>query len=575
MTVMDEGLLEWLPEADDERGIRFLQAAGEWDFWSYRQVAERVREVGGGLREFGLRPGDVVTLIHQSGPDFVASFFGALLAGAVPSPLAPPMAFEDTAAYDHRILTLVLAAKARLVLCDGEFVERLEGLLTSPDADAGGGAGVEIRDAQGLSTRTPLGWGDWPAFATGQDPHTPALVQFTSGSSERPHAVRVSHGALSANIAAIRDWLELTPQDATASWLPLHHDMGLIGCLLTPVVNRSDLWLLRPGEFVRRPLRYLECFGQHGARLTAMPPFGLDYLTRRVPPEATTGLDLSEWRAVIVGAERIDPRVLTAFADQLEPRGFRRNALLPAYGLAEATLAVTGVRPTEEWTCLRPVPATLTPGRIVQRADDGLPMVGCGRPLRGVEVWIADESGLPVDSGTVGEIMVRGTGLADGYVMRVSSPSSFELDCLRTGDAGFLWDGELYVLGRLGDAMKIRGRTVFAEDLEAVVAAAGIPNQQIAVLLGERQGRPTALVLLEDARPGWAQVANGVMTVRAEGADVTALEVPCGTIQRTTSGKPRRRQLWQELVVGDSAHYRADTPIHAAVAAGQLDSNNE
>ena len=575
MTATETGLLEWLPEADDERGIRFSQPTGEWDFWSYRQLAERVREVAAGLRELGLRPGDVVTLIHRSGPDFVASFFGALLAAAVPSPLAPPMIFGDAAAYDDRISTLVPAAKARLVLCDGEFVERLQPLLRRPDAGADGGAGVEVRDARTLTTGTPPAWGDWPAFATAQDPGTPALVQFTSGSSGCSHGIRVSHCALSANIAAIRDWLGMTPADATASWLPFHHDMGLIGCLLTPTVNRSDLWLLTPEEFIHRPLRYLECFGQHGARLTAMPTFGLGYVTRRVPPEATTGWDLSEWRAVIVGAERIDPRVLTAFAAQLAPTGFRRSALLPAYGLAEATLAVTGVRPTEEWTCLRPVPATLTPGRIVERADDGLPMVGCGRPLRGVEIWIVDESGLPVDSGVVGEIVVRGTSLADGYLAGVSSQSSFKPDGLRTGDAGFLWDGELYVLGRLGDAMKIRGRTVFAEDLEAALAAEGIPSQRIAVLLGERRGRPTAVVLLEDARPGWTQVANGVMTVRAEGADVTALEIPRGAIQRTTSGKPRRRPLWQELVVGDSAHDLADTPIHAAIAAGQQDSSDE
>src|SRR5205823_6322952 len=197
-----------------------------------------------------------------------------------------------------------------------------------------------------------------------------------------------------------RSWLRMGPDDTTVSWLPVHHDMGLIGCLLTPLVNGTDLWLLRPEQFVRDPMRFLRCLARAGDALSAMPAFGLRYIARRVTPAEVAGLDLSRWRGCIVAAEPVHSEDLDAFARLLAPAGLRREALLPAYGLAEATLAVTGVAPDVGWT---------------STGVEGRRAVGCGPPLPGVGVEILDEHGARVPDGCRGEVAVRGPAVCRPY----------------------------------------------------------------------------------------------------------------------------------------------------------------
>src|SRR5205807_3940462 len=267
-----------------------------------------------------------VAVVLPTGPEFVATFLGALLAGAAPVPIAPSAAFADPAAYrDHVAGSLRAAAPAVLV--------------TAPE---------QLPSLRGTGCRTAtfdalLRSGEAPARGPARRPGALGLLQFTSGSSGRPRGVRVPLAALEHNVRAIRDWLGMTAGDAAASWLPVHHDLGLVGCLLTPIASGGDLWLMRPADFVRSPRRYLRCFGSPGARLTAMPSFGLEHVARRIRPEDLAGLDLGEWRALIVGAERLQADVFERFCRVLAPAGFRPAALLPAYGLAEATLAVTGL----------------------------------------------------------------------------------------------------------------------------------------------------------------------------------------------------------------------------------------
>lgn len=275
-------------------------------------------------------------------------------------------------------------------------------------------------------------------------------------------------------------------------------------------------------------------------------------------PEALAGLDLSDWRAVIVGAERVDAAVLDRFATLLEPCGFDRRALLPAYGIAEATLAVTGLALDVEFTTAAVDARTLAVGSSVAASPDDSgdslqPVVGCGRPLTGVEVEVVDDEGIPVPDDHLGEIVVRGASLAAGYVAaaETGSPTRFEDAALYTGDAGFLHDGQLFVIGRLGDSVKVRGRTVFAEDVEAALVAAGIPRTRLAVLLGASARGATAVVVIEQGEPEWLAEARSVVRRTAEGAAWVVLDVPRRTIQRTTSGKPRRRVMWRAYVDGE------------------------
>ncbi len=531
----DRPLLGWLADPPADRGIRFAAAGESWDFWPYPRLARLVRQVAAGLAEHGVDRGDVVSVVQRSGPGFVGSLFGAMLAGAAPSPVAPPLMFQDRAAYRSHLTGLLAAARPALVVADAELVAEISALAP--------GVRVLPSDAVlGDPDRAPAG-----GARTGL-----ALLQFTSGSSGRARGVQVPYAALEANVAAIRRWLGMDGHRATASWLPLHHDMGLIGCLVTPVVDGSDVWLLAPEEFVQRPLRYLRCFAAPpagpGAALTAMPAFGLRYVARRVRPDALAGLDLSGWLAVIVGAERVPADALDRFHTLLGPFGLSRRSLLPAYGLAEATLAVTGLAIEEEWSAVRVAPASLTLGGSVSMAADAPPLVGCGRPLAGVAVRIVDPAGGCLADGQVGEIEVRSPALMAGYRGAAESLTTLVGDSLRTGDAGFLLDGQLHVLGRLGDSMKVRARAVFAEDLEAALTGLGL--DRLAVALGVRAGAPTAVAVLERPSPCWPAQARELLQRSAEGAEVVVVTARPGTIPRTSSGKPRRRELWQSFLAG-------------------------
>jgi acyl-CoA synthetase (AMP-forming)/AMP-acid ligase II len=553
-------LTRWLMEPDAERGIRFAQGGGGWDQWSYEQLAALVARVAGGLLDAGVRPGEVVAIVERSTPGFVAAVFGVLLAGATPSPIAPPIAFQREEEYAKHITGLLTCAKPSVVLCGATLRETVAPLAERAHVPL-------LVDIQELMA----------GAATMDSPRPPAeiaLMQFTSGTSGCARGVLVPASSLAANIDAIRRWLAMTPTDATASWLPLHHDMGLIGCMLTPVVNGSDLWILPPEEFIRSPLRYLRCFDSGGARLTAMPCFGLAYIARRVTRQAIQALDLREWRAIIVGAERLDAQVLERFHERLESAGLRRRALMPAYGLAEATLAVTGSPLDESWRSLAIDPATLVLGAEVQLAVDrhSHRVVGCGRSLAGVHATVRGADGAPLKDRIVGEIFVAGDSVAAGYATPDdgSFPSQIAAGTVRTGDAGFIADGELFVLGRLGDALKIRGRAVFAEELEALAAGAGIPGHRVAAALGERGGEPTLVLVMEEAEPSWRSSVEPHLRRRTAGANIVFVNAPLGTIERTSSGKPRRRSLWTAFSEGrltataaeGSAANRSTRPAH-------------
>lgn len=521
-----QALLAWLEDPPYDRGIRFAGRGEAWDFWSYERLAALTRRLAAGLAGYGVRAGDAVAVVQRSSPDFVASLFAAMLVGAAPVPIAPPMSFQDGAEYAEHLTGLLATAKPAVVLADEDLVAKI--------------AAPHVSSVSSLLDNTSEDQVAWPDSDI-------ALLQFTSGSTGRARGVRVPYRALAANVEAIREWLEWTEQDPVASWLPVHHDMGLIGCLICPVVSKSDLWLLPPEEFVRNPLRYLRCFGESGARLTATPTFGLDYIVRRVDPDRLAGLDFSEWRAVIVGAEHIDAASLDRFYRLLRAFGLRRSALLPAYGLAEATLAVTGLPLREEWSAVGVPPDKIAlDAPVPVDPQNPTTIVGCGRPLSTrVEIHGADAKPLP--DGWVGEIVVSGDSVARGYVGDGSPVTRFTHDRLYTGDAGFVHDGQLFLLGRLGDSLKLRGRAVFAEDVEAAVKQCGVPAHRMAAVLGWHENSPTVVLVFDGPQPGWVVVAREAVLRRTEGARVVVIDAP---IPRTSSGKVKRRALWRAFTAG-------------------------
>ena len=526
MSYVDRSLLGWLREPSAGRGLHFAGPDDRWDPWPQTDLAELTLRVPPALAARGVGRGEVVVNIQRSSPGFAATFFGTIAAGATTCSIAPPFAFQRADDYARHVGHLLDVARPALVVCDGDAAASVARLCAALDLPA------------------PVRFDDLvagvPADAAPGDPHDVALLQFTSGSSGASRGVRISHAALEANVTAMRRWLDWGPDAPGISWLPVHHDMGLIGCLVNLVVTGCDGWLLQPDDFIRDPLRYLRCISERQVQLAALPNFGLAYLLRKVRPEQLAGLRFDSLRSVILGAERIDPRVLAAFADLLAPHGFDRGALLPAYGGAEATLAATCLPLGEGWT------ADLPDG------GSGTPIVGCGRPLPGVGVAVVDPDGEQLPDGQVGEIVVTGDCIATGYQGPTGSASGTRLDggVLHSGDAGFLRDGQLFVIGRMGDGMKVRGRMVFAESLEMALIEQGIPERRVAVLLGVRDGTPTAAVVLDGAKPHWAALAAAVVREATDGAELVCLSLPRGTLAVTSSGKPRRRVMWQALCDG-------------------------
>ena len=392
-------------------------------------------------------------------------------------------------------------------------------------------------------------------------PADTALLQFTSGSSGSPRGVRITRANLQSNVEMIRSWLDVQRGDSAASWLPFHHDMGLVGMLVASVCGQTTLWQMTPRDFLLEPLRWLECFGVRGATFAAAPSFAYAYVSRRVKPEQLQGMDFSGWRSAIAGAERLDAGALANFAELLAPHGFEPVALRPAYGLAEATLAVTG-HPVE----LVPRIVRVRPGSLRERepveiehcgllteADDAdlhRHLVSSGVPLPGVDVEVVTDEGFALPDGHLGQISVRGPGVADGYTVEPSaSVTGFEPDRLRTGDAGFLLDGELYVLGRIGESIKVRGRMIYAEALEIAIASAlDLPLNRCAVISTQHTGENAIVAVVELPAGSWS--GEVVRTLRSELGPSLKLFVysaASGAIPRTTSGKPRRRRLWQQI----------------------------
>lgn len=541
-----DAILRWLVEPDESRGISFFEPP-EWRRWTYADLATAAGSYAARLVESGVRPGDVVALGVPTGPAFVWTYFATLLAGATPATLPLPSFVPAREQYLDRIAELLRLAGPRVVVSELEASETLGEACHRAALDA---PPVVLHSSVPDST-DPL--------APTRNPGASAMLQFTSGTSGGARAVELSFANLDGNTAAIARWLEMAPSDVTASWLPLYHDMGLIGCLLTPIRVQSDVMLMRPEQFLRSPRAWLECFGVSGATLTAAPNFVLRVLLRAVARlEIRVGdWDLSRWRAFILGAERIDARAMAQVAAALAPHGFSPTAFLPAYGLAEATLAVTGKCLTDPNRAIRVQLGTdqlghghdmvlaeiaTDAGRF--QSDDWL--VGCGRPVDGADVHILDDTGEFLADGRIGEVAVGGRSVAAGVR---PAPARRE-PLLRTGDAGFVVDGDLYVVGRIDDCLLVEGVRFYVEAVEAALTK--LPGAPVGrfCCFADPGGAPTLVLLAEQERGSWLEDAASWLERALTGADIRVVRGRTGAILRTTSGKPRRREMWARWTEG-------------------------
>ncbi|WP_167473230.1 AMP-binding protein [Nocardia arthritidis] len=540
---------QWLADPAQDAGIYLADEADGWAYRSYRELADTAWSIAELMRARGMSGGDGVCVIMPTGFTCAAAFYAVWAAGGVFTPVAPPM-FGDLQQIIAHIAGIVARAQPRLVVTSPEFADLVRQAVT----EAGRTDEPLIVDAAALA--------DPPADRTFGEPAECALLQFTSGSTGSPRGVRVSWHNLANNIDMISRLMGWRPGDTSVSWLPLYHDMGLVGAFLTTVTNQGDLYLMRPDQFVRDPARWLRAMAH--AQHSPSPSFALGYVAHRVRPEEIADLDLSGWRTLAVGSEPVELADLQSFAELTGPQGFSTSAYTLAYGLAEATLMVTSSSRTEPVTALRIDNAKLRFGEPITVLDER--RLGIGGPIEGPgwitglgystpesTVRVVDEDGNELPDGTLGEMVVIGDSVALGYTGDATGATAITDGKLFSGDAGFLYRGEVFVLGRMGTSLKVRGRSVFMEDIESRVSQeTGITKGKLAaVAITEAAGQGIAL-FAEAAAGEW--IAKARATIRGElgpAQTITVVTGPRGLIRRTSSGKPRRRHMWQLFRAGE------------------------
>jgi fatty-acyl-CoA synthase len=501
-----------LVELMDERATR-LDANVLYDYlatgeqWTFAQLPVRAARVAGQLRAVGVAPGERVGILAEDRAVFCDAFYGLAHLGAVPVPLG-------------------LAGRAGseswcVVLRDR--VERLGLVALATDAASAAALGTAVPEIRAVGVDGSRGN---PAPAGPVSPI--AFIQPSSGTTGQPKGIVISQAAVLANLSAIREQWQITESDSALSWLPLFHDMGLIGTVINALWSGGTLHHWPTESFLRSPGRWIELLGELGVTFAIAPPFALELVARRWRRRGGDA-DLSSVRHLLVGAEQIRPNVIEGFAEVFEPLGLRAEALCPTYGLAEATLAVTAK----------------DGGTRFRTVEDGLHRwVSCGSAVPGVAVRLADETG---------ELLVRTPAAMTGYLHDPeATEAAFDGEWLRTGDVAQMVDGEVVIVGRLKEMINRNGQRIAASDFElAVQGTEGVLPDRV-VAFGDVGDEGERVVLLAESRYRSARAGEVVLALRARladaglPADVVEL-VPAGFIPRTTSGKLRRgaaRELW-------------------------------
>jgi fatty-acyl-CoA synthase len=533
-------------------GARFVSRAGTAEFYPYDTVLSRALAAAAAYQARGVRPGDRVALVLPTSIGFLDAFLGAVLAGAIPAAMYPPVRLGRLDEYYARTRFMLQAVGTRLLVTDtrigrllGRAVEGVASLETTLDVTA-------------LDSAAADAW-----TRPGVDPDAPAFLQFSSGTTVEPKAVMISHANALANLAMIDTFFdELTDAEAeqgAVCWLPLYHDMGLLGCMLLGFYHPGTITYINPEHFIVQPSLWFKTLSQYRAICSPAPDFAYGVCLSKIRDEDMEGVDLSQWRYALNGAEPIDVESMQRFAARFARWGFRPEAMTPVYGLAEAGLAVTFSDPA-------------TPPRVAEfdrdrlaSAGDARPGAGrrlpsVGRPMPGLRLEIRDEHDAPVPDGTVGTIMVAGPSITRGYFANPALTAQLLRDgWLDTGDLGFIYDGELYIAGRKKDLIIIRGRNIAPQEIEALAAgAAGLRTGCIVAggLMIEGEGEQLIVLAEKDARSDRpdAELAADIGARVLHGIGLTPRAVDVlrpGTLPRTSSGKLRRAAALQAFAAGE------------------------
>lgn len=562
--------LDWAAERAGA-GFTFVRDDGTEEDWSYARLADESRRIATALVERGMQKGDRVALVLPAAGEFVPVFLGVVRGGGVPVPLYPPMGLGQLGGYLDHAQHIVAAAKAKLLITNTQIravLGKLHALVP------------ELRQ---MLTFEELK-GDAALFRDpGLRPEDTCFLQFTSGSTSRPKGVVVTHANLAHNCDAImHSGLGTHEADRGLSWLPLFHDMGLIGFVLAPIHHRVPVTFMSPLMFLKRPATWLEYLSKHRGTITYGPNFAYAIAVKRVREREMEGLDLSCVRVAGCGAEPIQAETLRAFADKFAAVGFRASAFVPSYGMAENTLAIAfsqGI-PTDV------VAADKLWGEgVAEPAANGgesVEIVGCGGAFPNHEIRIVHpESREPLEERRVGEIQIRGPSVMPGYFEdEESTRSAIDPEgWLSTGDLGYLADGHVFICGRQKDVIIVNGKNYYPTDLEWVAGEVeGIRTGNAIAFASFREGlgREAVVIVAEtrekDGHDALAtKVKNAVYGATGLMPDEVVI-VEAGTIPKTSSGKVQRRKARQLYESGALVKLEGEgaLKIAARVAESQL-----
>jgi acyl carrier protein len=545
-------LLDWRATQQPGREAYTFLEGGEAEDSSvnYRELERQVRSVASQLQSAGVATGERVLLLYPPGLEYVVAFLGCLYAGVIAVPAYPPRLSRP----ESRLLAIAADSKATVALTTTHILSNLERrLVHAPELKSLLWLATDDGKDSARKWRCPE-----------MDSNTLAFLQYTSGSTAAPKGVMVTHGNLLHNLAMIYHGLGYTPNSQMVTWLPPYHDMGLIGGLLQPLYGGFPAALMPPVSFLQRPLGWLRAISRLGADTGGGPDFAYDLCSSKITPEERATLNLSKWTVAFNGAEPIRLETLERFAATFAPCGFRWEAFYPTYGLAEATLIVSGGSKTAPPVALSVEGAELERDRVVVASAGGKStrtLVGCGQVLADQRIVVVDPESLtqcPTDR--VGEIWVSGPSVAQGYwdrpeetkhAFRAYLADTGEGPFLRTGDLGFLHSGELFVTGRLKDLIIVRGLNHYPQDIEHTVERSHValhPNGCAAFSVTSDEGEHLVVVQeLERRYVRNADLGEVIASVRRGVAEHHEVQVHAvvlvrtGSIPRTSSGKIQRR----------------------------------
>lgn len=597
--------IEDAAKADPTLGFRFISDDGVPGFgtktagpakeseasFSYTALERASARYGGALQALGLKKGDRVALICPANEDFVLCFFGAIRAGIIPVPIYPPLGLGQLQGYLDNTRHIVAKSGARALVTTAQ-IKRLLGTVQASSPSLEQVVAVEaIRES--LEPLKPEKIG----------PDDVAFLQFTSGSTSRPKGVTLTHANLMANIRCImHDGLKLTPEDRGISWLPLYHDMGLIGFVLAPVVSRTPIVFLPPLLFLKRPVSWFQAITRHKGTIAFAPNFAYALCVKRIRDRELEGIDLSSWRVAGCGAEPIRPETLEAFAEKFARVGFNANALLPSYGMAESSLGISFTELGEGMKTISVDAETLWSENEMKLVPADAPgavrLVSCGPkfPLHDVAVFSPDDTtgASPLPEGKVGELRIKGPSVMKGYWDDAArTADAFVGGWLKTGDLGFLHGGHVFICGRSKEVIIVNGRNYYPQDIEWEASQADGVRKGNVIAFGARDNverdRERVVVAFEcqDVPPNVEPrdlarvkqpVVQAIRKLVQDGIGLTLDDVvplAPGVLPKTSSGKLQRaktRELYEagELVERKSARGQDKMSLVKEAAKSQL-----